>query len=159
MIRSGLPKGIVTLHPFVPDQNILHRIVKRMPHMKLPRDIRRRHHNRKRFFAFVRFRAEIAVFFPLLIESFFNSLWIVRFCQFFAHFSFSFKKTPGNYGLHSFQGRICARYHLACGSISSRRISFICNGMTRAGLRKTLCSACQFKSYLPYTVHKPPFSR
>ena len=80
MICSRLPKGIISLHPFKADKDILHRIIQRMPHMKLPCDIWRRNHNRERFFAPVHLGMEIFLFHPFLINLIFDSFWVVSLC-------------------------------------------------------------------------------
>ena len=45
MVGAGLPKGILAIHPVVPDQDILKRESKRMPHMEAAGHVGRRHHN------------------------------------------------------------------------------------------------------------------
>ena len=67
MVRTRLPEGIVALHTFKTNQDILHRIVKRMAHVKLSRDIGRRNDNRKRSLRLVHFRMEILLIQPFLI--------------------------------------------------------------------------------------------
>ena len=72
MVRSRLPECLIPLHPLPADQNILQRIVQRMPHMKLARHIRRRHHNRERLLIGVHLCMEIAAFLPALVDPVFH---------------------------------------------------------------------------------------
>ena len=89
MVRSGLPERIVALHPLKPDQNVLHRVVQRVSHMELTRDIRGRDHDRKRLFRLVHFRMKIFFVQPFLIQPVLDPMGIVCFCQFLTHlFSF-----------------------------------------------------------------------
>ena len=67
MVRSRLPESVITLHPFETNQNVLHRIIERMSHMKLPRNIRRRNHNGERFLRLIHLRMEIFLLHPLFI--------------------------------------------------------------------------------------------
>ena len=86
MIRSRLPQCIIALHTLIPDQNILHGIVQGMPHMKLPGDVWRRHHDGEGLLAPVHLRVKIFVVLPFLVKSVLDSLRIVGLCQFSAHF-------------------------------------------------------------------------
>jgi hypothetical protein len=84
MVRSRLPERVVALHPLIADQNILHCIVKGMPHVKLSRDIWGRDHDRKGFLCPIHFRVKILLFQPSLIDPILDALRIVGFCQFFS---------------------------------------------------------------------------
>ncbi len=85
MIRSRLPKRIISLHSLKPNQNILHCVVKRMSHMKLPRNIGGRNNNCKRFFAFVNLCMKILLVKPFLINSILKTMRVISLSQFFTH--------------------------------------------------------------------------
>ena len=85
MVCSGLPERIVALHPLKADQDILHGIIQRMPHVKLSRNIWGRDHNRKRGFGMINFRMEVLLIKPLLVKSVFNPFGVIGLCKFFAH--------------------------------------------------------------------------
>ena len=80
MVCSRDPQRIISFHSLVSDQDILKCIVKSVAHMKLSRNIRRRHHRRKRFSAAVHFRMEIFVLTPFLIQFFFDRFRIISLC-------------------------------------------------------------------------------
>ena len=67
MICSRLPQCIVSLHFFKADQDILQSLIQCMPHMEFTRNIGRRNHDRKRFFAVIHFCMKIFVVKPLLV--------------------------------------------------------------------------------------------
>ena len=67
MVCSRNPQRVVSLHPLITDQDILQRIVKRVAHMQLAGNIRRRHHRSKRLPAPVHLGMEILVLTPFLI--------------------------------------------------------------------------------------------
>ena len=48
MVGAGLPQRVIPLHPVPAHQNILQRVVERMPHMQAAGHIRRRDHHGKR---------------------------------------------------------------------------------------------------------------
>ena len=85
MVCSGLPERIISLHSLKTDQNILHGIVQRMPHMQLSSDIRGRNDDGKRFLALVYFRMKIFLIQPFLVQTILNAMGIIGFCQFLAH--------------------------------------------------------------------------
>ena len=85
VVRSRLPEGVVALHPLKTDQDVLHGVVQRMPHVKLPRDVRRGHHNGEGLSAPVHLCMKIFFVQPFLIQSLLNAMRIIGFCQFFAH--------------------------------------------------------------------------
>ena len=64
MIRPRHPKSIETLHPAKTDQNILQRIIKRMPKMKRSRHIRRRYHYRIGSLIAARIRGKVVTLLP-----------------------------------------------------------------------------------------------
>ena len=59
MVRARLPQRIIALHPLIADQDILHRIVQCMSHMKLSGDIGGRNHDRERFLCMIHFRMKV----------------------------------------------------------------------------------------------------
>ena len=67
MVCSRNPQRIVPLHSLVTDQNILQSIVKRMSHMQLTGNIRRRHYDGKWFSVSVYFCMEVTVLTPFVI--------------------------------------------------------------------------------------------
>ena len=67
VVYTRLPKGIVPLHLLITNKDILHSIVKRMSHMKLPRNIRRRHYYSERLLILINLDMKISVIFPFLI--------------------------------------------------------------------------------------------
>ena len=85
MVCTRLPQRLIALHSLKTNQNILHRIIQCMPHMKLSRNIRRRHHNGKRFLLRIYFGMKISLVQPLLIQSVFQTFGIIGLCKFFAH--------------------------------------------------------------------------
>ena len=89
VVCSRLPKGIVTLHALISYQNILHRIVESMPHVKLPGNIRRRHHYSKRLFRPVDLSVKITLLFPCFINAILHLVGIIRLCKFLTHCNLS----------------------------------------------------------------------
>ena len=83
MVDAGQPQRTVTLHALEADNGILHRFVHRVPHVKLPRYVGRRHHDRKRHFVRVDFRAERAAFRPIFVNAVLELLRIVSRLHFF----------------------------------------------------------------------------
>ena len=82
MIRAGDPDYIVSFHSLKANENILQRIIQRMPHMKLPRYVRRRHDNTVRFAGCVGLFMKITLLLPKFIPLRFNLSGIILF-QFF----------------------------------------------------------------------------
>ena len=72
VVRARLPECGVALHSAETNQDILHRIVERMAHVQLSRDVRRRHDNAKRLFPLIYLRVKITAVHPALIELIFN---------------------------------------------------------------------------------------
>ena len=66
-------------------EDILHCVVKRMPHVELPCNIWGRNHNRERFPAAVNFRVKIFFVHPLLIYSVLQTMRVICLCQFLSH--------------------------------------------------------------------------
>ena len=85
MVCSRLPQRLIALHPFEPDQNILHRLVQRMAHMQLSGNVWRRDHDGKRLLVRIYLRMKILFIQPFLIQSVFQALRVIGLCQFFAH--------------------------------------------------------------------------
>ena len=85
MVCSRNPQCIVSLHSLVADQDILHRVVKSMSHVKLTCNIRWRHYDCKWFLTSVHFCVEILIFAPLLVQFVFNLFRIVSFLQILTH--------------------------------------------------------------------------
>ena len=87
VVNAGNPQCIVASHSFPTDQNILHGVVQCMAHMQLPSDVRGRHYDTIRFFAFIDFCVEIFSFHPHRIESVLYCCGIKILCQFSHVFS------------------------------------------------------------------------
>ena len=68
VIRPRLPQRLIPLHPFPPDQDVLKRVVQRMAHMKLARNIGRRHDNRKRLLIRIHPGMKISLFLPGTVD-------------------------------------------------------------------------------------------
>ena len=85
VIRSRLPEGVVSLHPLIADQNILHGVVQRVSHVELPGNVGGRHHNGKGLFTAVHFRVKIPVILPFFVQAVFDACGVVGFSKFFAH--------------------------------------------------------------------------
>ena len=85
MVCPRLPERIVSLHSLKADQDILHRVIQRMSHMKLPCNIWRRNHNRKRFLTPVSLRMKIFLIKPLLVNPVLQTMWVISLCQLLAH--------------------------------------------------------------------------
>ena len=95
VIRSGQPQCGIALHTFEADNRILQRLVHCVPHMKLTRHVRGRHHYRKRNFLLIDFGTEQPLFHPIRINAFLKILWIVGRIHFF-HIS-TFVQRKKNY--------------------------------------------------------------
>ena len=76
VIRARQPQGGITLHAVIANGRILQGAVHGVTHMKLPRNVRRRHHNGKGLLALFTVRHKGTAFFPFLIELRFNGLGI-----------------------------------------------------------------------------------
>ena len=85
MIRSRLPKRIVSLHSLITDQNILHGVVQCMSHMKLPGNIWGRDHNGKGRFGMIHLGMKILLIQPFLINTIFDPFGIIGLCKFLLH--------------------------------------------------------------------------
>ena len=85
MIGSGEPKRLVSRHALVTDQHILQRFIKRMPHVELARDVRRRDHDAVRRFAGVGLGMEVPVLLPCFIQPVFHSAVVVCLGHFPVH--------------------------------------------------------------------------
>ena len=105
VVVARKPQRRIALHALEAYERILHRRVHRMPHVQLPRDIGRRHHDRKGHFVGVRFRAEISGFFPFGINPVLEVLGVVRLLHLHS-LSFSLSAIPrlrvGGHGIPVF---------------------------------------------------------
>src|SRR5882724_11930470 len=79
MIHSRQPKDFEPLHPRAACENVLDRVVQNMAERKHARDVRRRHHDRKRWLRRLRICYEIAILQPTLIPLRFNRVRIISF--------------------------------------------------------------------------------
>src|ERR1043166_914686 len=77
MIHSRQPKHFESLHPRAARENVLNRMVQNMAEREHARDVRRRHHDRKRLFRRRRICYEIAILQPALIPLRFNCIRII----------------------------------------------------------------------------------
>src|SRR4029450_1031375 len=82
MIHSRQPKDFKSLHPCAACENVLNRVVQNMAEREHSRDVRRRHHDRKRWLRGLRICYEIAILQPALIPLRFNSGRIVPLGKF-----------------------------------------------------------------------------
>ena len=84
MVTARNPYCIEPLHAMIADQDILKRVVKRMPHVKLPGDIRRRDNHAVRRLRRIRLCMKELFLLPKRIPFFLErlrviDLWDVRF--------------------------------------------------------------------------------
>src|SRR5437762_5464284 len=82
MIHSRQPKDFEPLHPRAACENVLDRVVQSMAEREHSRDVRRWHHNRKRWLRGLRICYEIAILQPALIPLRFNGIRIVPLRKF-----------------------------------------------------------------------------
>src|SRR6476469_6004236 len=82
MIHSRQPKDFEPLHPRAACENILDRVPQNMAECKHPRDVRRRHHDRKRWLRGLRICYEVTVLQPALIPLRFDRLRIISLGKF-----------------------------------------------------------------------------
>ena len=85
MVGAGHPQRTEALHPLVADEDVLERLVERVPHVELPCDIRGRDDDRERRLAVVHIGGEIALVAPILIDSVFKFVRRIGFCEFAFH--------------------------------------------------------------------------
>ncbi len=85
VIGSRLPQSLVPLHAAETNNDVLHRLIECMAHVKLTGDIWRRNDNGKRLLAVVNNRMEVLLVFPVFIDAVLDSLRIVGFGEFLAH--------------------------------------------------------------------------
>ncbi len=64
MVRARLPVRLVTAHPVVADQGVLHRVLQRMAHVEHAGDVRRGHHDGERGLRRIRLGAEEMLLLP-----------------------------------------------------------------------------------------------
>ncbi len=79
MIHSRQPKDFEPLHPRAACENVLDRVVQNMAEREHARDIRRRHHDRKRWLRRLRICYEIAMLNPAPIPLRLNCIRIISF--------------------------------------------------------------------------------
>ena len=72
MVCARDPGDVIAFHALEADEDILQGIVQGMAHVKLARDVRRRHDDAERFFARIRILMEVAILFPKIIPGHFN---------------------------------------------------------------------------------------
>src|SRR5262245_21530943 len=82
MIHSRQPKDLESLHPCAARENVLNRVVQNMTEREHARDVRRRHHDRKRWLRGLWISYEIATLQPTLIPFRFNRIRIVPLRKF-----------------------------------------------------------------------------
>src|SRR2546430_2509369 len=82
MIHSRQPKDFKPLHPRAACENVLDRVVQNMAEREHARDVRWRHHDRKRWLRRLRVCYEIAILQPALIPLRFNRIRIVPLGKF-----------------------------------------------------------------------------
>ena len=85
VVRARLPESLIALHSLPADQDVLHRVVECVAHVKLAGDVWRRHDDRERFLVRVHFRMEIPALHPLLVQPVLKSLRIVGLFEFLSH--------------------------------------------------------------------------
>ena len=78
MVAARHPKSIIALHAPPADQNVLQGIVERMPHVQLPRHIRRRNHDGKRLLSLLGFGMKEIVLLPELVPSLLKRLRLIN---------------------------------------------------------------------------------
>ena len=84
MIGAGQPQGFIPLHPPPADQDILKRLVQRVSHMKLPRDIGGRDDDGIRLFIRIDLGVEVAALHPEIVDPVLHLARIIGFRQFFS---------------------------------------------------------------------------
>ena len=115
VVGAGKPQSIVTRHSVITDKNVLKRIVKRVTHVKLARDVGRRNDYCVSLFALLTLGVEVFVGNPFIINTLFNVFRVVLFFKFLFHISllkkscFCNKKRP----IQSMR-RNNPRYHSNC---------------------------------------------
>ena len=79
MVGAGEPECFITIHPGVPDQDILKRIVQNVTHGENAGHIGWRNYNNIRFFSGLIIRMKISFSQPVFIPSGFDFLRIIDF--------------------------------------------------------------------------------
>ena len=72
VIATGHPQCFLALHSMIADQNILQSVVERVPHVQLPRHIRRRDHDAVGFRRRIFIRAEVIMRLPKIVDLLFK---------------------------------------------------------------------------------------
>ena len=83
VVGAGHPQGGIALHPLGTDEDILHSVIHRMPHVQLTGNIRRRHHDGVGFLVRIGLRVEVAAIQPELVDTIFHLTGIVLLCKLF----------------------------------------------------------------------------
>ena len=83
VVGAGHPQGGIALHPLGADEDILHGVIHRMPHVQLTGNIRRRHHDGVGFLVRIGLRVEVAAVQPELVDTIFHLTGIVLLCKLF----------------------------------------------------------------------------
>ena len=83
VVGAGHPQGGIALHPLGADEDILHGVIHRMPHVQLTGNIRRRHHDGVGFLVRIGLRVEVAAIQPELVDTIFHLTGIVLLCKLF----------------------------------------------------------------------------
>ena len=102
MVAARNPDNVLAAHPLIAHENILQRIVERVPHVELPRHIRRRNHHTVWLTRLVCRIVKKIVFFPVRVPFALKALRVVclwNICTgFLAHLSVPPEKTPPSRG-------------------------------------------------------------
>src|SRR5207253_6703943 len=85
MIHTRQPKRVEALHAFAANDDVVHRVVKHVPHMQGSRDIRRRYDDGEYRPVRIGVGAEIASAFPQLVPAAFDFPGVIRFGNFNLH--------------------------------------------------------------------------
>ena len=90
MIGSGLPEGLISLHPLEADDDVLHGLIQGMAHVELAGDVRRRNDNGKGLLGVIHDGVEVLLLLPLLVDPVLDALGIVGLGKFSLHDKFLF---------------------------------------------------------------------
>ena len=86
MVGTGLPEGVISLHPLIADQDILEGVVQGVAHVELAGDVGRRDHDGEGGPGMIHLGVKVFFFFPVFVDPVLDSLRIVGLCKFSAHF-------------------------------------------------------------------------
>ena len=98
MVASRKPQRAVSLHSLPADQHVLQGLIQGMSHVKLSRNVWRRHHNGERFLVWIHLGIKGSGFFPCFINAILKVFGIVCLCKVLFHLSlpFPFRLPPAN---------------------------------------------------------------